>query len=107
LLDLILGAHVDVDFNVQLASLGGILNSLHLSDANRRLSVELGGIRPLLSLLQTTTQEELIVLALKILANMSYGDGYTSNCVLLAGGGEVLVQILESGYYYYFFVESL
>lgn len=91
------GAHVDVDVHIQYATLCALLNVIFESDSNRMLSIELNGISPIVTLLQTTSHEHLITMGIKILSNISYNNGYTANCVLLAGGGEVLLEVLESG----------
>lgn len=95
--DLILGAHVDVDRHIQYAALSGIVNLLNRNDANRMLAVELNGIKPILTVLRSSSYEDILVQAIYALANIAYGNGYTANCILVGGGGEVLVEILESG----------
>jgi hypothetical protein len=95
--DLILGAHQDVDCHIQLNTILAIQNVMHLNDANRMLSVELNGIKPLLTIMRSTSNEGIIIHAIRTLANIAYGNGYSANCILVAGGGEVLVEVLESG----------
>lgn len=95
LFDLILGAHVDVDVHIQRYSLHALINCIYQSDANRLLSLELHGIKPLLTLLQSTAHEELIVSAARCLANIAYSNPFTANAILIAGGGEVLMAVLE------------
>lgn len=95
--DLILGVHQDVDRHIQYFAVCGLVNVMYKSDANRLLAVELNGIKPLLTILRSTSHDDIIIHAIRALANISYGNGYTANCILVAGGGEVLVEILESG----------
>jgi hypothetical protein len=95
--DLILGVHQDVDRHIQYYAVCGLVNVMYKSDANRLLAVELNGIKPLLTILRSTSDDQIIIHAIRALANISYGNGYTANCILVAGGGEVLVEILESG----------
>jgi hypothetical protein len=95
--DLVLGVHQDVDRHIQYNTLVALVNVMYKNDANRTLAVELNGIKPLLTILKSTSNEAIIVQAIQALANISYGNGYTANCILIAGGGEVLVEILESG----------
>jgi hypothetical protein len=97
LFDLVLGAHTDVDKYVQYECLCGLVNLMCDNDSNRLLSVELNGIRPILTLLSTCSHENIIIQSIKVLANISYGNGYCANSVLKAGGGEIMVEILESG----------
>ena len=96
LFDLIIGSHVDVDRDIQFATLTALLNTIHMSEANRMLAVELNGLKPILTILGSSSHEDIIVQAIKILANIAYNNSYAANCVLVAGGGEVLVDILES-----------
>jgi hypothetical protein len=95
--DLILGVHQDVDRHIQYYAVCGLVNVMYKSDANRLLAVELNGIKPLLTILRSTSHDDIIIHAIRALANISYGNGYTANCILVAGGGEVLVEVLESG----------
>lgn len=95
--DLILGVHQDVDRHIQYYAVCALVNVMYKNDANRLLAVELNGIKPLLTIMRSTSHEDIIVHAIRSLANISYGNGYTANCILVAGGGEVLVEILESG----------
>lgn len=95
--DLILGVHQDVDRHIQYYAVCALVNVMHKSDANRLLAVELNGIKPLLTILRSTSHDDIIIHAIRALANISYGNGYTANCILVAGGGEVLVEVLESG----------
>lgn len=80
LFDLILGAHQDVDRHIQYNTLCAIVNVTYKNDANRMLSVELNGIKPLLTIMKTTSHEDLIIQSIKALANISFGNGYTANC---------------------------
>jgi hypothetical protein len=74
-----------------------LLNTIFESDSNRKLAVELNGINPLLTILRTSSYEDILIVAVEILVNISFNNGYTANCVLLAGGGEVLLDVLEGG----------
>lgn len=96
LFDLILGAHVDIDQMVQFNALCAIENCVVKSDSNRLLSVELNGIKPLLTCIQTTSNETNILHSIRILANISFVNGFTANSILVGGGGEILATILES-----------
>ena len=95
--DLILGVHQDVDRHIQYFAVCGLVNVMYKNDANRMLSVELNGIKPLLTIMRVTPHDDILIHAVRALANISFGNGYTANCILVAGGGEVLVEILESG----------
>ena len=95
--DLVLGVHQDVDRHIQYYAVCGLVNVMYHSDANRLLAVELNGIKPLLTIMRSTSHDDIIIHSIRALANISYGNGYTANCILVAGGGEVLVEILESG----------
>ena len=90
LFDLILGGHVDVDEKIQYATLQALLNTTHESDSNRMLSVELAGIKPLLTFLKVSSHEPSLILDVQIMSNIAFNNGYTSNCILLAGGDSFL-----------------
>lgn len=96
LYDLVLGNHVDVDEYIQYYTLTALINTIYRSDANRLLSVELAGVKPLLTLLQVTSAHQLIIGAVRVMANVSFNNGLTANHCLIVGGGEVLLAILES-----------
>lgn len=97
LIDLILGAHTAINNHIQFFALSSVVNIVHNSDSNRMLAVELSAIKPTVTVLQTTTKEEILLEAVKVIANISYANGYCANCVLVAGGGEVMLEVLESG----------
>lgn len=86
-----------MDANIQYSTLCALLNVIYQSDSNRKLAVELNGISPVLSILQSSSHDDILIVAIEILVNISFNNGYTANCILLAGGGEVLLQVLESG----------
>eukprot|EP01038_Epipyxis_sp_PR26KG_P008174 gene8174-11059_t len=96
LFDLIVGVHRTIDRNVQYATLNAIVNVVHQSDANRMLSVELNGIKPILYILRICSHEDILVQCLKGIANIAFNNSYCANCILIAGGGEVLVEVLDS-----------
>lgn len=95
LFDLILGAHVDVDRHVQYGALCGVVNTIYKNDANRMLAVELNGIKPILTTLRTSSHENILVQGIQALANIDFGNPYTANCILVGGGGEVLMDMLS------------
>jgi hypothetical protein len=96
LFDLILGAHTDVDWMVQYYVVCAIENTIYHNDSNRRLTIEVHGIKPLLTLVQTTSHDEILIHSMRIIANVAYGNGFTSNSMLLLGAGEVLIQTVDA-----------
>jgi signal transduction histidine kinase len=94
--DLILGNHVDVNVDIQISAVCAILNTLYTHDANRRLAVELNIIKPLLTVLQTSTNEKLLTLSVRVFANMSFRDTTTAHSALLGGAGDCLATLLGS-----------
>lgn len=94
--DLILGTNHDVNHHIQYFAICAIVNTIYKNDTNRILSVELNGIKPLLTIMKTSSYENIIIESINALANISYSNSYTSNQILLLGGGEVLVEILET-----------
>ena len=70
LLDLILGTNKEIDESVAYAALTGITNVVYGSDANRRLIIDLSGIKPLLSFIQHSTDDKGIEEAIKSMGNV-------------------------------------
>lgn len=97
MLDLVLGTHVEVDEHIQFATLCAVVNTTSKNDANRMLAVELNGIRPILTVLRTSSNDSILTQAVYALANIAFGNPYTANCILVGGGGEVLMELLQSG----------
>jgi hypothetical protein len=95
--DLILGAHVDVDEHISYSALCAIVNVIHRNDANRMLAVEIRGIKPILTTLQTCSLDHILAQAVHSLANIAFSNPYTANCILVLGGGEILMELLQSG----------
>ena len=61
----------------------------------RLLCVELDGIRPLLSAIRLTSNDDIILQAVRALVNISYYNPFTSGRILSSGGDAVLVDVLE------------
>lgn len=95
LIDMVLGSHNDVDQSVQFFTLCAIVNTVYKNDSNRLLSIELNCIRPLITTLQSSSNEDILLQAMRALANISYGNSFTANTILLSGGGEVIVEVLQ------------
>lgn len=96
LFDLVLGQQVEVDEEVQRYAVAALVNSLHHSDANRRLAVELTGVKPLLMLIRTTSNPLLLTSCARCVANIAMGNAYTAHQSLQAGAGEIIVELLDS-----------
>ncbi len=96
IIDLVLGSHSDVDDSVRFYALCAIVNTVHCNDSNRLLSIELSCIKPVITVLQVSANEEILVQALRSIGNISYGNSFTANNILLGGGGEVIVEMLRS-----------
>ncbi|RYH06580.1 hypothetical protein EON65_42700 [archaeon] len=102
LYDLLLGTHIEIDIYtpdylfVQYYSLCALVNALNHSDASRMLSVELKGIKPLLTLIQTNSHSHIHIYSIRTLCNMAYNNHLSSHEILLLGVGEVLGDVLES-----------
>jgi hypothetical protein len=95
LFDLILGSHCDINEMIQYYAITAIVNTLYNNEINRKYAIEINGIKPLLTVLKITSNNHLIAQTMHCLANISYGNAYTANCILIAGGGEVIGEILS------------
>lgn len=96
ILDLILGSHKDTNKDIQYYALCSAVNIITGSDANRVLAVELKAIKPIITSIQTTSDNDVLLQAARALANIAYCNPYTSGCILSAGGDSVLLEVLES-----------
>ena len=97
LLDLILGNDKEIDDAVSYAALMGVVNAIQGSDANRMLIVDLDGLKPLLSTLQHTCNNDLILQALRALTNITFCNVFTASVYLSQGGDRVVIDLLQSG----------
>lgn len=97
LLDLVLGNDKEVDDSISYAALAGVVNTIAGSDANRMLIVDLNGLKPLLSTLQHSSNNDLILQALRALTNITYCNGFTAGTYLTQGGDRVVIDLLQSG----------
>lgn len=94
--DLILGNHCDVDNEVQIFAVTAIVNLLHHHEANRRLAIELNIVKPILTILQTISTERLLILCVRVLANIAYSNAYTAHVALITGAGDCLSILIEA-----------
>jgi len=91
LFDLTGGAHKVVNRYTQHAAATAIVNIVYNSDANRQLSIELDGIRPLISAIRLTSNDDIILQAVQAIVNIAYYNPFTSSRILAAGGDTVLI----------------
>ena len=85
-----------IDVDIQYAALTAVVNTTSQCDANRKYVVDLNGIRPLLEAIQTSSNNAIILEAVKALANTAFQSKFTAGCILTAGGDLTLVEVLES-----------
>ena len=95
LLDLILGTKREIDDHVQCAALGAVCNVALGNDACRTLTVDLDGIKPIITAIQTSQKDIGIIRGIKALANVGYCSSYTAGEILKAGGHLVLLESLQ------------
>ena len=95
LLDLCLGTKRDIDDHVQCAALGAVCNVALGNDACRTLTVDLDGIRPIITAIQTSQKDIGILRGIKALANVAFCSSYTAGEILKAGGHLVLIESLQ------------
>lgn len=96
ILDLTGGAHKVVNKFTQLAAATAVANCIYGSDTNRGLLVELDGIRPIMSAIRLTADDDIILQCVKAIANITYCNGYTAAKFLNVGAETVLVEVLQS-----------
>ena len=96
LLDLILGTNKEIDPSISYAALTGIVNTVCGNDANRLLLCDLDGIKPILSIIQNTSDNEIIEQAMRCLGNIAYCNGYCAGEMLSQGADVISVELLNS-----------
>ena len=97
LLDCILGTNKEIDDTVAHAALTGMVNVINGNDANRRLMVDLNGIKPILSILQHRTDSHLLIECVKALGNIGFTNSFTAGAMLSLGADRLLVELLNGG----------
>ena len=96
LLDLILGTNKEIDPSISYAALTGVVNSVCGNDANRLLLCDLDGIKPILSIIQNTSDNAIIEQAMRCLGNIAYCNGFCAGEMLSQGTDVIIVEILNS-----------
>lgn len=96
LLDLILGTNKEIDDSISYAALTGIVNTVCGNDANRLLLCDLDGIKPILSIIQNTSDNEIIEQAMRCLGNIAYCNGFCAGEMLSQGVDVITVELLNS-----------
>lgn len=93
LIDLSVGAHVQVSEQVRLFAVLALQNVTHRNDANRCILVELSGIRPLLQCIVNGADPELVRRSVLVFANVAYRSSHNVGRLLREA---VDVAILET-----------
>jgi hypothetical protein len=96
ILDLILGSGRDIDDHIQSAALTAVVNITNGHDATRTLMVELSGIKPTITAIQTSTNNNCLIRGVMVLANTAYCNSFTAGKILSEGGHLVLLELLQT-----------
>jgi hypothetical protein len=96
LLDLTGGGHKIVNKHTQLAASTAVANCIYGSDTNRNLLIELDGVRPIMSAIRLTSDDDIILQCVKAITNITYCNGYTAAKFLNMGAENVLVEVLQT-----------
>lgn len=97
LLDLVLGTQREIDDQIQCAALGAIGNINLGNDSCRSLTVELEGLKPIITAIQTAQNDLSVLRGVLALANFAYCSSYCSSSIIKAGGHLVLLEVLQAG----------
>lgn len=97
LLDLILGTQRETDDHIQSEALGALANINLGNDACRTLTVDLNGLKPIISAIQTSQSDQAILRGVQALGNIAYCSSYCTGSILKAGGHLVVLEILQAG----------
>jgi hypothetical protein len=97
LLDLILGTQRETDDYIQCEALGALANINLGNDACRTLTVDLDGLKPIITAIQTSQSDLAILRGIMTLGNIAYCSSYCSGNILKAGGHLVMLEILQAG----------
>jgi hypothetical protein len=95
LLDLILGTNKEINPAISYAALTGIVNTVCGNDANRLLLCDLQGIKPTLSIIQNSSDNDILEQAIRCLGNIAYCNGFCAGEMLSQGTDVILVEILN------------
>ena len=97
LLDLVLGTNKEIDDSISYAALTGIVNTVCGNDANRLLICDLNGIKPILSIMQNTSDNKILEQAVRCLGNICYCNSFCAGEMLSQGADVIIVEVLNSG----------
>lgn len=98
ILDLILCSNKPFsDENIQYAALCTVVNVVNGNDASRLLVVELNGVKPILTSIQTSTRNDIILEGLKALNNIAFNNAYVAGVILSHGGDTAIIELLSAG----------
>lgn len=81
--------------DIQYAALCAVTNLTYQCNANRQYVAELSGIRPLLEIIKKSSNNAIILEAIRALTNIVFCSRYVSGCVLSDGGDIMLVEVLQ------------
>ena len=95
ILDLILGVQREIDNHIQIAALGAVVNITQGNDACRKLTVELSGIQPIITAIQTAPTDDAILCGIKAIGNIAFCSSYCAGEIIKMGGHLVLIEILQ------------
>ena len=95
LIDLTIGEHCRVDDSTRLFSLQALANLTFGNEANRNILVELRGIPPLLDCICCSNQQEILVAASQVVANVAYRSAHTTAALLRAHIDQALLEALS------------
>ena len=96
LLDLVLGTNKEIDDSISYSALTGIVNVVCGNDANRLLMCDLDGIKPILSIIQNTSDDAILEQAVRCLGNISYCNQFCAGEMLSQGADVIIVETLNS-----------
>lgn len=96
LVDLVLGSGKATDNNVQYYAICSILNIIYTSDANRVLSIELKTLKPISTVIQTTSIDTTLQRSFQVMANISFNNSYTGGCILALGSDTAILEALQT-----------
>ena len=95
LLDLVLGTNKEIDDSISYAFLTGVVNTVCGNDANRLLICDLNGIKPILSIMQNTSDNKILEQAVRCLGNICYCNSFCAGEMLSQGADVIIVEVLK------------
>lgn len=90
------GTERETNDSIQAAALSAIVNITNGSDSNRKLTVELNGLRPILEAISSSQSSENVRRGVMALANISFNHNFNADKVVSMDGQMIVLLVLQT-----------